>query len=558
MKKKQVALLLAATMALTSLVGCGNNEQEVVNTEKESTTKVESTENSESVVEEVKNFNETGYPIVNEEITLKVLINARDSDNWIEVDEMPAIKRMEEETGINLEWEVVKSSDWATKTNLMFASGEYPDLIIAQEKDIDFEEYGVVQKVLLPLDDLIDQYLPSYTERMELEDYDPTATLVASDGQTYSVGYMNGTGHVTSTVFAINQEWLDALKLPMPTNKEEFVDTLRAFKTQDPNGNGQADEIPWSARCATNSITTSLAAFLSWFGMPYDSYSSAPWIYIDSNKEIQFIPTQENFRECMEWLHELYAEGLIDAEVFSQDSATHTAKVKNGVVGFSSANNPASNWGAETAAKFSAYVPEEGTCMEKIEAYANPCAYITVTNEFPEATMRLLEYMIDPVVQWTLYVGEEVSADGHSGWKINDAGLLEQWQDDKYEAPALADSLGVCGLFVAPLKTYQKYYQAATRNIYKYNITDQYVAAGILQEYSSDYFDLVKITPEQNEMLSLLKTELGTTMSEHFATFVKDGVTDASWDAYVKIFDGMKIDEYMKIYQDGINGLDLD
>ena len=279
----------------------------------------ESTETTESVVEEVKNFNEEGYPIVNEEITLKVLINARDADNWMDVDEMPAIKRMEEETGINLEWEVVKSSDWATKTNLMFATEEYPDLILAQEKDIDFEEYGVVQKVLIPLDDLIDQYLPSYTERIALEDIDPTINLIASDGQTYSVGHLMGTGHATTTSYMINQQWLDALKLPMPTNTEELMDTLRAFKTKDPNGNGQADEIPFSVRMVAKSITNSTSSFLQWFGIPFDG---SQWIYIDNNKEVQFAPYQDGFRECMEWLHQCYDEGLLDVEVFSQDGNT--------------------------------------------------------------------------------------------------------------------------------------------------------------------------------------------------------------------------------------------
>ena len=30
----------------------------------------------------------------------------------------------------------------------------------------------------------------------------------------------------------------------MPTTTEEFYEVLKAFKTQDPNGNGKADEIP--------------------------------------------------------------------------------------------------------------------------------------------------------------------------------------------------------------------------------------------------------------------------------------------------------------------------
>ena len=36
----------------------------------------------------------------------------------------------------------------------------------------------------------------------------------------------------------IRQDWLDNLGLEMPTTQEAFVEVLRAFKNDDPNGNG--------------------------------------------------------------------------------------------------------------------------------------------------------------------------------------------------------------------------------------------------------------------------------------------------------------------------------
>ena len=53
--------------------------------------------------------------------------------------------------------------------------------------------------------------------------------------------------YVTPTnLFMIYQPWLDALNLEMPETTEELYNVLVAFKTQDPNGNGEADEIPMS------------------------------------------------------------------------------------------------------------------------------------------------------------------------------------------------------------------------------------------------------------------------------------------------------------------------
>lgn len=41
---------------------------------------------------------------------------------------------------------------------------------------------------------------------------------------------------------------LDKLGLEQPDNVDELYDVLVAFRDQDPNGNGKADEVPYFAR----------------------------------------------------------------------------------------------------------------------------------------------------------------------------------------------------------------------------------------------------------------------------------------------------------------------
>ena len=41
-----------------------------------------------------------------------------------------------------------------------------------------------------------------------------------------------------------NYDWLEKLGLEEPQTTEELYEVLKAFKTQDPNGNGKANEIP--------------------------------------------------------------------------------------------------------------------------------------------------------------------------------------------------------------------------------------------------------------------------------------------------------------------------
>ena len=84
---------------------------------------------AESEAQTVDYSDQQTYPIVDEPLTLKIMFAIRDTDSLTDPSEMPGVQALEEKTGINLEWDVVKASDWSTKLNLMFVSDEYPDII---------------------------------------------------------------------------------------------------------------------------------------------------------------------------------------------------------------------------------------------------------------------------------------------------------------------------------------------------------------------------------------------------------------------------------------------
>lgn len=311
MKRKVLAAIIAMSMLMTGLTGCGSSAAGNAQ-EGGSASAGESAQSGESIQAEAsESFNKEGYPIVNEPLTLNVMFAIRDVDSMIEPNDMKVVQDLEAKTGIHIEWEMIKGTDWETKLNLMFASGEYPDIILSPNGKVDVEEYGVTQQLLLPVDELTEQYMPNYTDRVKAEESDPTISLVASDGQKYSVGYLVGQNINTQAHFFINQTWLDKLGLSTPTSLDELTETLRAFKTGDPNGNGQQDEVP--LEMGLDSGYYGVRWMLPMFGVPVDAER---WIYLDDDKKVQFAPTQEGFRQCLEWLHMLYSEGLIDKEVF--------------------------------------------------------------------------------------------------------------------------------------------------------------------------------------------------------------------------------------------------
>ncbi len=532
MKKRALALLTAAALTVTSLAGGAMSVY----------------------AESDGNFNETGYPIVNEPITLHVMIAIRDVDSLIDFAEMPGVQRLEEETGIHVEWEPIKGSDWQTKLNLAFASGEYPDVIIAVngEGRVDDEEYGVTQGILLPLDDLINQYMPNYTSRRDAEDDDPTVSLVASDGQIYSVGYLVGQNINTNQHYFINQEWLDALGLETPTNIDELTEVLRAFKTGDPNGNGEEDEVPLEMGLDTGFY--GIRYILPLFGLPCDPDK---WIYLDDEKKVQFLPTQDGFRECMEWLHTLYDEGLVDPEVLSQDINTIETKLKVGNVGFFTAwRLKAMSFDDGVMKNSVLWTPDSSASLYRYLELAQPNAFVTVTNEHVPETMRWLDAMLETEMQFSLYYGEEGTGDEHTGWEYNaENGKIDSTNDGTVEVKNYID----CNtMFFAPGKYISEVFNMPEQRTEKTEYCQIYDEAGIIQKYSDDYLDMAPLTSEQLQSSTLKETDINNAVIESLTPFITDGVTDDSWNEYVSKFDGMDIDSYVQMYQDAIDTMELD
>lgn len=557
MKKKVVAMMLAAMMTVSALSGCGKSETPAAGTQDAGTAadsdSAQADPGAAEIAGDVENFNETGFPIVNEPITLKVMQGIRDVDSLTDPSEMPAIQRLEEQTGIHLEWEVVKATDWPTKLNLMFASGEYPDVIITPNTEVDQEEYGVTQQLLIPLnDDLTGKYMPNYTERRAAEDADPCEALTASDGNKYSIGYMVGQYINTNAHFFINQAWLDRLNLETPKNVDELTEVLRQFKEQDANGNGDAsDEIP--LEMSLDNGFYGVRYILPMFGVPA---SPNKWIHIDNDKKVQFSPTQEGFRRCMEWLHTCYEEGLTDPEMISQDQNTVETKFKEDKSGFFTAwRLKAMGFDDGVTATCTLYTPQDdGACDYRSIEKAKAGAFITATNQYVPQTLRLLDAMMETETMYSLYYGEKDSTDG-TGWEYNEENKIRTLMMGDIDIKNFLD----CNtLFFGPGKYIDSVFEWPEQRIEKTQYCQTYDDAGFLQKYSNDYLDLAPLTSEQLQANALVETDIDNAVKENMATFITEGVTDDGWNAFVSMFDGMNVADYVNVYQTAIDTMELE
>ena len=490
---------------------------------------------------------ETVQKITDEDITLKIMLAIRDTDTLDAPEDLGAIQDLEALTGIKTEWEVIKGSDWSMKTNLMFASGEMPDILIAVNGSgqIDYEEYGVSQELVIPLDDYInEEYMPNYYGRIKAEADDPTVSLVASDGKTYSIGYLVGQYICEEGHYFINRNWLDELKLEVPKTVEDLTNVLRAFKEAYPDY--PAYEMGLDAAGYYD-----LKYVLPMFGVP----NSDKWLYIDEDKQIQFGPVQDGFREAVEWLHACYEEGLLDPECLSQDINTLQTKLAEGNVGFFSAwRITAMGWDDGVMKEAECILPPsvdgESACMDRYLELARPCAFITSSCEHVEEAVRFLDAMMDTEMQADLYYGPQNPTEGW-GWVYNE----ENGKIDTVNVSEITvkHQLDCNTQFFAPGAYIDSTYNLAPQRLEKIAYCQMYDEAGVINTYSSQLLGMCGLTADQLADFALLETDINSAVNEAAADFVAHGVTDESWNAFVARFSDMGIEDYIATYQEAFD-----
>lgn len=455
-------------------------------------------------------------------------------------------KELEEKTNIHIDWELVKDADWKTRLNLMFASGDWPDIIIRGEVDV--EEYGVTQKILVPLDDYLEEYMPNYYSRLFMND--ANASIPASDGKMYYVGNLTAQNVNHDGNHYINKAWLDKLGLEIPETIDELTNVLRAFRDNDPNENGEKDEIPFSAADLIHQTQGVYTHFAN-FGVPLQR-----WVYacIDENQKVVFPGFMEGFRDACEWLHLCYEEELLDPESITQDSNVWGTKMNAGRVGYTTylrlintALQP------EIAEMYTSIIPpasEHGVSVPRILEVPSLGAAITVANEHIPETLQWLDAQFETEMMM-VSVNGPIKEGGPIDpcMRINEAG--------KYEIVYIPENNGLYqyvpvyhGQFFAPGDYYFDIYEMPPHRVERYESSKAYEAAGVLEKYSFDYlYRLSKMNSDEAIEVSRLFNEIEKFMKESIANFITNGVTDSNWQAFLDTAKAVGVERYIELYQ---------
>jgi putative aldouronate transport system substrate-binding protein len=234
-------------------------------------------------------------------------------------------KLMSDKVKIQFKWQTTTfdSGPAKEKRQIALASGDYPQLFMLIPWVDGFTQAEVLklgtQGVALPLENLIKDNAPNIQKAL-----DSNKTLkemsTAPDGHIYALPQWSDCFHCTyPDKLWINSTWLKKLHLQMPKTTEELRTVLKAFKTQDPNGNGKADEIPMT----TDPQDSSLIAYLMG-AFAYDPVGAnngvRSLVTLNGDKVTTPVNT-DAWKEGLKYINSLFKEGLIDPASFTQNSA---------------------------------------------------------------------------------------------------------------------------------------------------------------------------------------------------------------------------------------------
>ena len=289
MKKKLISLLVVTAMVVGCMSGCGseNKKSDSANGAKEGSNEIS-----------MMIFEDAAAPF---------------SEDWL------SLKMIEENADVKLNIQSVPVSDQATKTQVVFNSGEIPDIVtktFPKPKD-------ALSGLLLPVSDYVDK-LPNFQKYLKdngLEEYMDRQRM--ADGKYYMLPIKAKKATIQDHQWLIRKDILEKNNLPMPTTLEELKDVALKLKELYP------ESTPISNRFYTDNIMAGIAGayntIAGWTlgdGMFYDEKQDK-WV---------FAPTTDNWKQFVTYARELYASGALDKEFSTQDSSVYQQRIAKGEV----------------------------------------------------------------------------------------------------------------------------------------------------------------------------------------------------------------------------------
>lgn len=312
--KKVLSTFLVGAMLLTTLAGCGGNDNS------STSTTGSGTEGTSSAAEGSTAVAEPGT----DEYRINVLVGSSSIDSS---DETYVGKLIKEKFNVVFDYEIY-AGDMVEKTNLQLAGGDYGDIVNVQWDNnvANWIDAGAV----IPLDDLMAEYGSDFAALHENEI--PLWRMAGNDGKLYkwetAAGLTEGSG-VLNDVW-IRSDVLEALGWPKLVNSDDWIEAIRKGKEMFPSTEeGVKTEgicIPFGESWGMS--LTQIFNEKGGLSGALGGTDSAQW---DPVNEKYVDMVTDYMKENLKFYNTLWREGLMDPESFSMDTNGMTEKMNTGI-----------------------------------------------------------------------------------------------------------------------------------------------------------------------------------------------------------------------------------
>lgn len=291
---------------------------------------------------------------------------------------------------------VVPRTEAVQKMNMLFASGEGPDVVANYEEILPFISKGQALEIT---DDLLAK-MPNY--KMILDKYPALKKLTTVNGKVYTVGTV--TNVAPNHAVVIRADWLEKLNLQMPKTPEELFAVAKAFTEQDPDGNGKND---------TYGITLN-ADSQRWLSHMFGLANPEKYAVVDG----KLTYTWDRMEDWLKYTKQFVDAKLVDPDFLLDKGDKALADFTNGKIGifatgkFSSINSP-------TFANFKKNNPngkldtfempktKYGSFTGYINGGPGNAAFINASTKDVDAAVRYINWLNDPKVSDYLTYGPD-------------------------------------------------------------------------------------------------------------------------------------------------------
>ncbi len=538
--KKAMAVFLAASLTATLFTGCGQGDGDASKesnapANESSTGENAGSDSGSSAAEEqaADPYDGTG-PITTE--AGKELTVLAQTSNYANVDitNAPIVKKVVEDAGISVDWQLVDFNSYAESVGPMLASGNVEaDIILLPDNDLN--QVYIKSGLFVPLNEYFD-IMPNYSGWLD-EHPETKAAMTAEDGNIYYIPKTDE-GYNYRPNLMYNQVWLDKAEMEAPDTLDGLVEMLRYYRDHDMNGDGDTtDEIPMSI----------MAFFVpSMFGPAFgleleggfqaDENGNVTYGYADAGK----------YKKYLEFVHSLYDEGLLEMEYLSLDRDQVVERIANDKTGvafdFSWAMSmmysnvlPYYDGTAETA--FVGVAPLSGEYKGFFlggKGYGNMYGVCSKSDDI-ELAVKFLDFAYSDANQemynWGIE-GESYTID-EQGNKV----YTEKASDNDW-----LQQLGINPTFVLPCNT-SKISTDALLPSWHVEIDEWQ------EQFIKDPWPFIYSTQEESDILNSYLVDIQTYAKENESAFITGTRSLDTFDDYIAGFDSLHLKEVLEVKQ---------